>query len=258
MSGVSVRRKRKTIVGEATPVVSTRFEFGVSCDAPATAPGAPRDRARASASRPPSRRACVSSSRGQTHLADVAHGPGVGAERDALVLGNHGVGGVDAAGAGRIKGGRGKGARVSSRSRRAGTGARETKRGSARRYESSARLVARRVAAFGPRGARETGRKRCRFPPVRRVSRVARAPLIARPAHHRVVGAAHQGGRVRRAHLAESLHRAWTRGRLDERAFGVNAGARRSALLRGSQWMARESVPAGGDCGNRNSWPESV
>lgn len=140
----------KRSVGEATPVVSTRFEFGVGCDAPATAPGAPRDRARASSSHPPSRRACVSSSRGQTHLADVAHGPGVGAERDALVLGNHGVGGVDAAGAGRIKGGRGEGARVSSRSRRDGTSVGYAKQGHARRCESSARFVARRVAAHGP------------------------------------------------------------------------------------------------------------
>jgi len=108
---------------------------------------------------------------------------------------------------------------------------------------------------FRPRGARGTGRKKCRFPapPVRRLSRVARAPLIARPAHHRVVGEAYQGGRVRRAHLAKSLHGAGTRVRLDERAFGVNAGARRRALLRGSAWMAPEELPAG--C-RRNSWSD--
>ena len=95
---------------------------------------------------------------------------------------------------------------------------------------------------FRPRGRSRNGeeRKKCRLPrpPVRRLSRVARAPLIARPAHHRVVGEAYQGGRVRRAHLAKSLHGAGTRVRLEERAFGVNSGARVSALL-------ADELPAG-------------
>ena len=140
-------------------------------DAPATARGAPRDRANASASRLSSCRVCFSSIRGLAHLADVAHGPGVGTERDALVLGDHGVGGVDAAGAGRIKGRRGEGARVSSRSRRDETSAGKAKRGHARRCESSARFVARRVAAHGPARSRN-GKKEMPFP------RPARSPCF--------------------------------------------------------------------------------
>ena len=140
--GVSVTRNRKRSFNA--------LRIRRRSDAPATARGAPHDRANASASRLPSRRVWFSSIRGLAHLADVAHGPGVGTERDALVLGDHGVGGVDAAGAGRIKGRRGEGARVSSRSRRDGTSVGYAKQGHARRCESSARFVARRVAAHGP------------------------------------------------------------------------------------------------------------
>ena len=98
--GVSVTRNRKRSFNA--------LRIRRRSDAPATARGAPHDRANASASRLPSRRVWFSSIRGLAHLADVAHGPGVGTERDALVLGDHGVGGVDAAGAGRIKGRRGR------------------------------------------------------------------------------------------------------------------------------------------------------
>ena len=119
----------------------------------------------------------------RTHLADVAQGlGGVGLEGDALVLGNHRVGGVDAAW--EIRDGREWG-EVSDGERTAGVSIRGRRRFDRAARESSAR---RRVfdAPF-PR----TRRVRPEPPPIF-LFQQRRAPCVAGVAHHGVVGAAHE------------------------------------------------------------------